>query len=432
MRTWAILSGVVSALAGLTVPSARAEDFDPNGRAWNASGDLAAIARQEGIALARPVERFDLSALRADDGLLLLAPEPEVPAGGLQAFLRAGGRVAIAADYQRGGTTILDWFRIELGRVPTDGVERERQNPHLAVAIPRSAHALCAGVDGIVTNHARTVRHPRLRPVLGFTRTGDDALVLTGRVGEGRLVAVGDPSVLINNMLRFRGNRRFAANLLRYLAGERRGRVVVLAGSIRIVGSYGAAPEPTTLLEALNRALDELSKMPLPPGLTRLVAFLVAFGAIVLFGFLVPRRSPYDGEHLVPVPHAEGGFAGRLGVFERPGANLLYPALVYKSVLEADVLRLLGAPGPLALRDVLERLRARRVPAGEVARFRELLLELDRLAREQDRPPAPPQVHPADFRAIVARGEAVVSRLKSNALEPRPLEGGPHTDGRAA
>lgn len=414
------MSFLVGALTGLTVPIAHAEDFDPNGRAWNASGDLAAIARQEGVALSRPIGRFDLSSLRADDGLLLVASGPEVPAGGLQAFLRAGGRVAIAADFQSGGTTILDWFRITLGPVPSAGVEHERQNPNLAIAIPRSAHALCADVDGIVTNHARTVRHARLRPVLGFTRTGDDALVLTGRVGEGRLVAIGDPSVLINNMLRFRGNRRFAANLLRYLAGERRGRVVLLAGSQPIVGAFGAPPEPTTLLESLNRLLDELSKMPLPPGLTRLVAFLVALGAIALFGFLVPRRSPYDGEHLAPPRHPEGGFAGRLTVFERPGANLLYPALVYKSVLEADVLRLLGAPGPLALRDVLDRLRERRLPAGEIARFRELLLELDRLARDQDRPPAPPQVHPADFRAIVARGEAVVSRLKS--MEPAPSD----------
>lgn len=410
---WAELSWLAIVLA--TFPSAaRAEDFDPRGRTWNALGELATVARTEGVALQRPRGRFDLSALRPQDGLLLVGVEEEIPAGGVQSFLQAGGRVAVAADFQPGGAGILDWFRIELGDVPTSGVELERQNPHLAVAIPRTAHALCAGVDGVVTNHARTVRHARLSPVVGFTRTGDDALVLTGRVGEGRLVALGDPSVLINNMLRFRGNRRFAANLLRYLAGnDAGGRVVLVTGSTRVVGAFGGAPEPTTLLEALNRALDELARTPLPPGLTRLVAFLVALGAIGLAIFVVPRRSPYDGAHLVPSRQAEGGFAGRLAIFERPGANLLYPALVYKSLLEADVLRLLGAPGPLSLREVIERLARRGFPQGEVARFRQLLLELDRLAREQDRPPAPPQVRPSDFRAIVARGEAIVARLRS-------------------
>ena len=48
---------------------------------------------------------------------------------------------------------------------------------------------------------------------------------MTGIIAKsGRLFAMGDPSVVINEMLRYPGNRAFASGLLKYLVGERRRR----------------------------------------------------------------------------------------------------------------------------------------------------------------------------------------------------------------
>jgi hypothetical protein len=200
---WAVVVGFVVSLAWAAV--ARAQDFGAEATDWTGLSGLVELARTERVTLIAP-RSFDLADLRPNDAILIVGAERPLPVFGLQVFLRNGGRVAVAADYQRGGLDVLHWFRIETEDIPASGVDYERDNPNLAIAIPRTPHPLCTDVDGIVTNHARSVRHPRLQPVLGFAHEGPAALVLTGRVDAGRLVAIGDPSVLINNMLRFPGN----------------------------------------------------------------------------------------------------------------------------------------------------------------------------------------------------------------------------------
>lgn len=406
---------IALAVAALTLVPARANaaDFEPSGEHWTGLSSLVSLARTEHVPLTAP-PRVDLSRLRAADGLLLVGNGPALSIQGLQSFLRAGGRAAVAADFQRGGADVLRWFRIELSDFPAGGLdaELERGNPALPIAFPRSQHPLCVGIDGIVTNHPRIVGHARLRPVLGFTAHGDDALVLTGRVGGGRLVAIADPSVLINNMQRFPGNRQFAKNLLHYLVADREGgRVVLASGATRVVGDFGRT-KPRSPLDALNDAMRELASLSTPPLATRLGALVLLVAGLTVIALGVPRRSPYDARHLQPVRVLAGGFAGRMQLFEAGRANLLYPTLIYKGVLEAEVLRRLGSARVLSLREVMDRMQERGVPRAEVKRFKALMVQLDLLKREQDRPPAPPMVRAAAFHDIVARGEAVLACLR--------------------
>ncbi|MDH5491251.1 MAG: hypothetical protein OEY14_04805, partial [Myxococcales bacterium] len=159
--------------------------------------------------------------MERDDSLLIVYPTRALPASGLSEFLGRGGRIALADDYGSGESLLRVY-----GITRRPGVRGDpatlRSNPGLPVARAAIQHPLTEGVGTLVTNHPAILEHAELRPI--FALEGDaDGLLLTGAVGEGRLLALSDPSVLINNMLEFRGNRRFARNLLRYLGGDEAG-----------------------------------------------------------------------------------------------------------------------------------------------------------------------------------------------------------------
>ena len=89
---------------------------------------------------------------------------------------------------------------------------------------------MVAGVDRVVTIHPTALVHPNLTQVLKIPALGepDATLAVTGIIAKsGRLFAMGDPSVVINEMLRYPGNRAFANGLAKYLvendAGVSRG-----------------------------------------------------------------------------------------------------------------------------------------------------------------------------------------------------------------
>src|SRR5438046_1981498 len=120
---------------------------------------------------------------------------------------------------------------------PSRPAETRRGNPQLAIAEPASNHPVVQGVGKVVTNHATGVRHPELSPVLKVRALGEPDILLAqaGAVGQGRFLALGDASVVINAMLRYPGNKGLARGLLRYATdddtwGKRGGRVFIAIG----------------------------------------------------------------------------------------------------------------------------------------------------------------------------------------------------------
>ena len=86
-------------------------------------------------------------------------------------------------------------------------------------------HPTVENVERLVTNHPTGLRHPKMGPVLRIRGIDEPEVVLAlaGELDEaplGKLFAMGDPSVLINQMLRYPGNRAFATGLIHYLAPE--------------------------------------------------------------------------------------------------------------------------------------------------------------------------------------------------------------------
>ena len=386
------------------------DDYDPRSRAWNGLARLVELARAEGADVEAPAE-LDLGTLSPEDGMLLVYPQDDLPAASLAAFMRDGGRLVLADDFGT-GDELLDVYRIHRQAASTGDATHLRGNPNLPVAQPHARHVLTDGLTAIVANHPATLYHAELEPLLAFD-SGGRALVLAGAVGEGRLVAVGDPSVLINNMLELRDNQLFAQNLVRYVA-ERGGRVYVVTGETELVGRYGE-PGSARPFHDVRSWLESVAGADAPPLALLLLAIVIASILVVAAVSALPRRSPYDGSSMFGPPPASGGFVGRVGYFGRKSANLLHPLMVYKFELEGEIVRRMRLEGRTLLRDVLDGMRTHGVPERDVLLARALLLELDRLRDRQDRPPGPPKVTPMRFRELVARGE----RLLSLIAEPR-------------
>ncbi len=424
----ALASVVVALSLWSAASSALAQDpsdFDPDNTEWNGLSELLAIAEQRSHALV--TRDLDASTLSADDAVLLVSPRETPLAEPLVAMMRDGGRVVVADDFGAGGA-ILETFHIERRAPRTDeGVLRLRGNPQLLVAHPAMQHPLTLGVDALVTNHPQVaVHHPDasrtterggpLPPI--FEIAAGDAVVLAGAVGEeqhqGRLVVVSDPSVLINNMLQMRGNRRFAENLIEFVSRPE-GRVLIVPPDGRVGGHYG----PSTLADPLSNLrtlLGELDRWSLPPAALRVLAASLA-AILLLFGAgVLPKASPYGSASFATRPAQEGGFVGRVGWYAARAADLTEPFLVYKFELETELHARLGLSGRSSLMDVVQAMQKRGLSASEVEQARALLGELSRAEDRAERHAGDHPISETLLRSLVTRGDALLERVAKREL----------------
>ncbi|HEX6243871.1 MAG TPA: DUF4350 domain-containing protein, partial [Polyangiales bacterium] len=165
--------------------------------AWDGLERLTELAAENEIALTR-VRTLALSKVTARDALLIIGPRKHLPVSSLSAFLREGGRVALLDDFGSGGR-FLAAYQVEREEAPRAGPSL-RKDARLLLAYPRAEHPLAEGVPVLLTNEASALRHPDLKPVFVFGHSRH-ALALAGAVGAGRLVAIGDASLLINQLL---------------------------------------------------------------------------------------------------------------------------------------------------------------------------------------------------------------------------------------
>lgn len=269
--------------------------FSTSSTSWEGLSELVRLSeRQLGPGRVFVRATLDYGELEPGDALLILHPEVTLADDSLIRFLAQGGRVALLDDF---GTSppFLEHFGIRRITAPFDPMRRLGGDPDLAIATPsvqvvagveRGRHPMTEKVDELVTNHPAGFRHPDLTQVLEIQDRNGAAvpLAITGIIAErGRLVAMGDPSVFINLMLRYPGNRAFAEGLLTYLAsreGGARGRLWIVSGHFDQKGSFGEPSLVDELNEKLKRARDALGgveKNGLPPILSLLLGLLVLF-----------------------------------------------------------------------------------------------------------------------------------------------------------
>lgn len=377
-----------------------------DGKEWKDLGDLVALSAQLGFPANTP-DSLDLSKLPPQDAIIVVHPTSPTPNEALRRFVREGGRIALLDDFGQGHSLLSS---LDIGRhaavAPPDS-RRLRGNPQVAIAIPLSRQPLTEGVEALVTNHTQVLYHSALQPVFALD---DDtsAVVLSGSIGAGRLIAVGDSSVVINNMMRFRGNRRFAENLIRVLMADRGGQLWIVADDTPLIGrdGQGASPDPLT---AVRDGLRKLSDIELPPRLVWLLSWGLGFVLLLAAVASLPRRADAARPAVEDTP-VVAGYEGRIGFFSQPGRNLFGALMAYKYEFESELVKRLQLAGRPSRKEVVTGLTGR-AGAATAARAQALLEGLDAYALQKDRVPAPPRISAPAFGAMVEDGRSVLSAL---------------------
>jgi hypothetical protein len=376
--------------------------FEFNDEEWEGASGLLEIARSElGTSRVEIVAMIDYGKLEPADGLLILHPQVDLDGDELGAFLAAGGRVAVLDDRGK-ATSLLARYRIQRVEAPLRPTSMLRGNPNLPIAVPvvqevagqeQNRHPTVRDVDRIATNHPTALTHPDLTPVLEIPALGEPnaTLAVTGVIGKrGRLFAMGDPSALMNLMLRYPGNRAFARHLVEYLVdrdewGERGGKLYVVANDFRQRGHYGGVAGPAReLREAVDSIRDALqsareSGLPGPVALVlAAVALAIALAWSLEHALRAYRR--YVPRYALAAPLVgQGGVAGRAAVLAAPTTDRALVLAELRSALTEALAERLGtdprAPSPR----LAEEVAARGVLGPpEMDALKALLRELDR------------------------------------------------------
>jgi hypothetical protein len=371
-------------------------DYHVSHKGWNGLSDFATLAGDLGCP-AEVRRTLDWGALDGQDVLFVLHPEVALDEANLLSFLAAGGRIVLADDYGQAGPALL---RLGIARhsgpLPA-GTPRYRDGQDLPIAAPARGTALGRAAVELVANH--TAYFTSALPATYAFAPGA-GLVIEATVQRGRLVAVADPSVFINNMLQLPGNRDFAARLVLDLCRLQRDHLVLLYGAFAQRGATPAvllgAPSVDRVLDApdgWNRALGG-ANLHIQETLRRrgrggemdvvtLIGLVFCVGALLLLlrylpmpaaaqdaGFAQPRRPPENGLFASIMRYAGG--AGQAVAW-----GYVYPATILREEVRARLVEHLAAlpvrpgsqPGGDPTPREVEQVVARRVSAraGELA-----------------------------------------------------------------
>jgi hypothetical protein len=328
-------------------------DYLPDNPEWNGCSELAALARGLQLQI-ELLEELDWGRIPRGSTLLFLYPTAPIDTQALMLFMKDGGKVLLADDFGRFDVVFesLNIRRVAGRPVSTSRYHNENGNLPIARAGP-AAHALGEGVSVVVANHPAFFRseYPTL---VGFG--GGQQLVVAGKLGQGRFVALSDPSVLINAMVRFEGNQALAVNILHYLRPPQPAdRIYVVTGHFRSLGRPG---ERAAHRDSVQKFLTDYSRFlgrvndfaPTQPALRALavVAGLVGLVGLVLL-LPLPRRE-LSGHWLRPVGLQRGDIpADKLAFLgnHEGHAKAAFSAAILREEIEEVLTEVLDAPGPV-------------------------------------------------------------------------------------
>lgn len=393
--------------------------FESEDEGWEGLSGFISLAR-ETLGSERVLVRsvLDWEKLTAHDALIVVHPVETLDFAQASVFLESGGRLALLDDHGR-GDALLERFRIAREPTPRDPETTLRDNPQLAIATPTESapgvgqrHPIVAEVDQVVTNHPSALRPNHsvdLTPLLEIpTLSGKSALIaLVGVIGNthecgldtpgtseldhcGRLVALSDPSIFINHMLRYPGNRALATGLLEYLLPEQShsssGVVYVLVNEFTQHGAIAGTP---SLLERLQRRLHALLEtlkrfrdrgMPHEAlrGLAALCALLIGGLLLQAVSRTQAQRTPRFAE--APTLVAQGGPVGRAAVLAARTTHPALAALELKTALEETLRQRLQLPNTASTTAITQAAEeSGLLTAKSSAKLRQMLNELGRI-----------------------------------------------------
>lgn len=376
--------------------------FEFSNERWDSMSEFLAIAR-ETLGEKRIVltAQLNWAGLSPSDAVMVIHPTARVEFAEASAFLAAGGRLAMLDDFGQ-ADELLERFHIQRISAPRQPKESIHENPSLQIARPHVSegpgaislrHPIVRHAEQVITNHPTALSTDstvELTPVLTLSGTdGESSLfALIGVIGDanacglnsgtpqypharcGRLFAMADPSVFINLMLGFEGNRDFARGLLEYLVdddswGARQGKLYVLVNDFQQTGHYGADTGLQRRLESAlhegQELLDTVKKDGLPATLSWLLATLAVIAtsawAFRSSGRLYKRAIP---RYARPTPVvAQGGAAGRAAVLAAPSTHPTLVVLELKAAAEELCRQALSLPARASTATILAAIQQR-------------------------------------------------------------------------
>ncbi len=363
--------------------------------------------------------KLDWERLTPADAVLVIHPETRLQFGEASAFLSAGGRLAVIDDFGK-ADQLLARFHIHRAFAPSEPLESFNRNTNLPIARPHVLHGddgsalrhpIVANVQQVVTNHPTALSTDpdvELTPVLTLADSaGNQTLfAVIGVIGDaracglsngvptnrrarcGRLFAMGDPSVFINLMMSFDGNRELARGMLRYLVeddgwGKRQGKLYIIANNFDQTGQFGGQADLQRKLEStlddMQRLLDEVKEEGLPKNLALILAALLIAGvslwAFRSSGKVYDRPTPRYAKDTPLV--AQGGAAGRAAVLSAPTTHHALVVLELKAAAEEVLRQALRLPRHASAGAILEALkRTGAVDPGSQQRLERLFAEM--------------------------------------------------------
>ena len=378
-RARGLVALVILSVMFIEVP-AHGAPFDTSGQDWEGYSDFVRLLRDTlGGPRVIVTGKLDWSALTPADGLIIAYPEhgaDTISAGG---FVRAGGRIALLDDFGA-GDDLLGSYEVQRVPLPARPEEALRDNPELAIAEPVTQdQPLTQGVDRVVTNHASGLAHTGLTTLLRVRGgSGSVAVAISLSSGTGRLVAVGDPSIFMNSMLRYPGNRRFGRNIADYLMeGRTGGHLYVVVRSFVETGSFaGTASAEHELRSMLDRLKGALNRDGLPPWMMYWFSFIVAM--LVLFWILPRTTRTYKStapRFTRPAPLSlQGGPAGHAAALGAGHAYRGHAVLEWRRALLEDLTAFFGLPVDAGSAEVVRRVARLGVVDADAIRALERLL----------------------------------------------------------
>jgi hypothetical protein len=411
--------------------AAAAAPLDPTGQDWEGLSQFVDAARAQ-LGAQRVVVRstLSLSDLHREDALVLVHPENTLDVDELQAFMRAGGRIVVLDDYGK-GDELLGRFGIRRVPLPLRPAEMLRGNSAFAIAEPASTHEVARDVGRVVTNRATGLEQRALSEVLVVRGDGEpDVLVsVAGAVGQGRLLAVGDSSIVMNSMLRYPGNRSLALNLVRYASeddvwGKRDGKLYVLANGFETTGSFANDSRFGGTAGDIQHAMADALESVRHDGLPTMAAYLLALAGGL--GIIAWTTTQAGRPHKAATPRfvrpvsivAQGGVAGRTAALVAPGTSRTLAALEVKSALEEDIATRLGLDHAPAPRDLAQKALAAglfdKEQSEELGRLLEVLahMEVAMSVQRQGGRGGGSRVRDADVFAIAARARHLLEAVR--------------------
>lgn len=302
-------AGVLLALAfGLSTAHARDYDLDPD--RWNGLGYLLTTAAEARVTLdTEPA--IDLAALEPDDVLVILYPTRPLPVDDLLAFVDSGGYVVLADDHGA-ARPLLE--RLGIGRReagPSSHLAYWDHQEGFALMRPAGKHFLFYNVDEVVANYPASLTisspNPALVPVLSYDG-GREHFAIEASLGRGKLLALADPSIFLNDMLRrFYGDKQFIANALRVYCQREPCAARLIGPDATWSGRFdaerarlgGLPKEIEARVDELDEVLAELSAEAAVPPVAVVIA-LLAGAALVLVMARVRGRERLGVGGLVP------------------------------------------------------------------------------------------------------------------------------------